>query len=447
MRKISIENIVKYTNGNLLKKGDESFVERICIDNREAKEKDLFIPIIGEVHDGHKFMEGAYENGVRTFLIDEKHSFEKDDINLISVKDTTLALGDLSKGYKETFDIPFIAVTGSVGKTSTKDIIYSVISTKYKALKTKENFNNNIGLPRTLLSLEDEEMAIIEMGMDHKGELDYLSNLVNPDIAVITNIGQSHIMNFEDGQDGIFKAKMEITNGLKNNGTLIINGDDKYLRTLKEQNYDYKLITCGFEEDNDIYCKSYELINDSMKFIAVYNGEEHEFVIGSPAKHNVLNSLFAIAIANIYNIEEESIRKGLNDFKLSSNRLDVIKTDKYTIINDTYNASYDSMKSALEVLNNYDTRKVAILGDILELGDYSEEIHRNVGKLITCDLLITIGEDSKYINEEVNIENYHFDTKEEFYEKESELLKDGDTILVKASHGIGLLEVVEYLQK
>ena len=447
MRKISIENIVKYTNGNLLKKGDESFVERICIDNREAKEKDLFIPIIGEVHDGHKFMEGAYENGVRTFLIDEKHSFEKDDINLISVKDTTLALGDLSKGYKETFDIPFIAVTGSVGKTSTKDIIYSVISTKYKALKTKENFNNNIGLPRTLLSLEDEEMAIIEMGMDHKGELDYLSNLVNPDIAVITNIGQSHIMNFEDGQDGIFKAKMEITNGLKDDGTLIINGDDKYLKTLKELNHNYKLITCGFEDDNDIYCKKYELVNDSMKFTAVYNGEEHEFVIGSPAKHNVLNSLFAIAIANIYNIEEESIRKGLNDFKLSSNRLDVIKTDKYTIINDTYNASYDSMKSALEVLNNYDTRKVAILGDILELGDYSEEIHRNVGKLITCDLLITIGEDSKYINEEVNIENYHFDTKEEFYEKESELLKDGDTILVKASHGIGLLEVVEYLQK
>ena len=447
MRKISIENIVKYTNGNLLKKGDESFVERICIDNREAKEKDLFIPIIGEVHDGHKFMEGAYENGVRTFLIDENHSFEKDDINLISVKDTTLALGDLSKGYKETFDIPFIAITGSVGKTSTKDIIYSVISTKYKALKTKENFNNNIGLPRTLLSLEDEEMAIIEMGMDHKGELDYLSNLVNPDIAVITNIGQSHIMNFEDGQDGIFKAKMEITNGLKDDGTLIINGDDKYLKTLKELNHNYKLITCGFEDDNDIYCKKYELVNDSMKFTAVYNGEEHEFVIGSPAKHNVLNSLFAIAIANIYNIEEESIRKGLNDFKLSSNRLDVIKTDKYTIINDTYNASYDSMKSALEVLNNYDTRKVAILGDILELGDYSEEIHRNVGKLITCDLLITIGEDSKYINEEVNIENYHFDTKEEFYEKESELLKDGDTILVKASHGIGLLEVVEYLQK
>lgn len=446
MKKISIADIVQYTNGKLLLSGKESFIERVSIDSRESKKEDLFIPIIGESLDGHKFMENAYENGARTFLIDENHEFDGDDINLISVKDTTLALGDLAKGYRDNFDIPFIAITGSVGKTSTKDIIYSVLSSKYKTLKTMENYNNNIGLPRTLLSLEDEEIAVIEMGMDKKGELDYLSKLVTPDVAVITNIGMSHIEHFEN-QDGIFHAKMEITNGLKDGGTLIINGDDKYLKTLKNKKHDYKLITCGFEEDNDIYCKSYELKDNQIEFIAIYDGEEHKFTINSIAKHNVLNALFSIAIANIYNIDDKKIQKGLSNFKLSANRLDVIKTDKYTIINDTYNASFDSMKSALEVLNNYSTRKVAVLGDILELGSYSEEIHRNVGKLIACDLLITIGDASKYINEETNVKNYHFDTKDDFYKKEKELLKDGDTILVKASHGIGLLEVVEYLQK
>lgn len=447
MKKISIEDLVEYTKGKLLKICNEKYIERVSIDNREAKIGDLFIPIIGEVHDGHKFMSGAYDNGVRSFLIDKNHSFDGEGVNLIEVEDTTLALGDIAKGYRNTFDIPFIAITGSVGKTSTKDIIHSVLSTKYKTLKTQGNFNNNIGLPRTLLSLEDEEMAVIEMGMDHKGELDYLSKITEPDIAVITNIGQSHIMNFEDGQDGIFKAKMEIVNGLKENGILIVNGDDKYLKTLKNENHSYKLITCGFEENNDVYCKDYELGDNSAKFTVIENNEEKTFTINSPAKHNILNAMFSIAIASIYNIEDEKIQEGLSNFKLSDNRLDVIKTDKYTIINDTYNASYDSMKSALEVLDNYKTRKVAILGDILELGSYSETIHRNVGKLINCDLLITIGEDSKYINEEVNIENYHFNTKDEFYEKEKELLKEGDTILVKASHGIGLLEVVEYLQR
>lgn len=446
MKKISIEKLTNYVNGKLLKNNGDSEIKRVVIDNREAKKEDLFIPIIGEVHDGHKFMEGAYTNGTRTFLVDKNHTFDKDDINLIEVEDTTIALGDLARNYRNNFNIPFIAITGSVGKTSTKDIIYSVLSTKYNTLKTEGNLNNDIGLPRTLLKLEDEEAAVIEMGMDKKGELDYLSKITNPDIAVITNIGQSHIMNFKDGQDGIFKAKMEITNGLKPNGTLIVNGDDKYLRTLKDKDHSYRFITCGFEEGNDIYCESYELKDNSMKFTAMYNNEKHDFIINSPAKHNILNSLFSIAIANIYDINDDQIQEGLSNFKLSANRLDVIKTDKYTIINDTYNASYDSMKSGLEVLNNYNTRKVAILGDILELGSYSEKIHRDVGKLVDCDLLITIGNDSKYISEEANVENYHFNTKDEFYNKAENLLKDGDTILVKASRGIELDKVVEYLR-
>lgn len=444
MKKISIDYLIKYTNGKLLKEGNEEYINNVSIDSRDVKLGDLFIPIIGESLDGHEFMLSAYQNGCRTFLIDKNHNFEKDDINLIEVADTTLALGDISKGYRDTFNIPFVAITGSVGKTSTKDIVYSVLKTKYKTLGTEGNFNNNIGLPRTLLKLENEEIAVIEMGMDKKGEIDYLSKITRPDVAIVTNIGMSHIEHFEN-QDGIFAAKMEIVNGLKKDGVLIINGDDKYLKTLKNENCFYRLITCGFEENNDIYCKSYELINDLIKFTVVYKGNEQEFTINSSAKHNVLNAMFSIAVANIYNIDDNKIQEGLSNFELSKNRLEIIKTDKYTIINDTYNANYDSMKSALEVLNNYNTRKVAILGDIFELGSYSEDIHRNVGKLINCDMLITIGNDSKYIYEEANALKYHFNTKDEFYRKQKELLKEGDTILVKASNGMKLNEVVEYL--
>lgn len=433
--------------------GDSNtFIEKIIIDSRLSRSNTLFIPIIGEKYDGHIFMEEAYAKGCRNFLCDKNHSFLKKDINLIVVDDTIEALCNIAKGYKNRFNIPFIAVTGSVGKTSTKDIISSVLSTEYDVLKTQGNLNNNIGLSKTLLNLDNlNDIAVLELGMDKSLEIAYLSNMINPNIAVITNIGMSHIMNFKDGQEGIYKAKMEIVDGLKDNGLLIVNGDDKFLGKL-ESNNSYRVIKCGFSSNNDIYCKNYNIDKYGTSFICVYKNKEYEFSLNTIAKHNILNAMFGVVIGLEYDIDYEQIKKGLLSCKFSNNRLDISVTDKYIIINDTYNACYESVISAFDVLNNFEGRKVAILGDILELGDYSKEIHQKIGKNIDCDLLITIGNYSKYIGEGAVSNNfdlskwYHFLRKEDFYDKVNELLFKGDIVLAKASRAMKFDEIVEFLK-
>ena len=448
MEKLNINEIKNFTNGELLLNNNNFDIEDIVIDSKIASSKSLFVPIIGKVHDGHKFMEGAYQNGCRNFVCDSNHEFNKKDINLVEVSDTTIAFGKIAKGYKEKFSIPLIGITGSVGKTSTKDIINSVLSSKYNVVKTQGNLNNEIGIPKTLLNLNSEtEVGIIEMGMDKKGEIDYLTHLVNPDIAVITNIGMSHIANFEK-QEGIFEAKMEIVNGFKDEGTLIVNGDDKFLKTLKQKKHDYDLITYGFNDDNDIYCNKYEFIDDKIKFSCIYQNKEYEFILDSVAKHNIEGALASIIIGFKMNLEAKDIEKGLSNIDFSSNRLNIIR-GKYNIIDDCYNACYDSVVSALAVLNNFNTRKVAILGDIFELGKYSDEVHKKIGNVVDCDVLIAIGDNAKYIKEEAdkrNINAYYFKTKEEFLKEADSILIEGDTVLIKASNGMKFSEIVEALK-
>ena len=286
------------------------------------------------------------------------------------------------------------------------------------------------------------------MGMDKKGEISYLTNLVNPDVAVITNIGMSHIMNFEN-QEGIFKAKMEIVNGLKSNGLLIVNGDDKFLGKLKKEKSDYELLTYGFNPDNDIYCKDYVIGDSSSRFTCVYKDKEYKFEIASVAKHNIYNAMIAILIGFRYDLDVTEINSGLLNLKVTGKRLDIFKTDKYRIIDDTYNASYDSVMSALEVRNNFEGRKVAILGDILELGDYSKEIHQKIGENINCDVVISIGDYAKYIDEEATkrgLESYYFLTKEDFFNNLPVILLQGDNILIKASRGMQFDEIVDFLK-
>lgn len=448
MEKINVLDINEYCSGKLLINGNDTLVDNISIDSREVSSSSLFVPIKGERFDGHDFMEEVYNKGCRNFLCDNNHSFFKEDINLIKVENTTLAFGLISKGYKNNFSIPVISVTGSVGKTSTKDIIYSVLKEKYNTLKTEGNLNNEIGVPKTLFRIDSlTEMAIVEMGMDKKGEIDYLTNLVNPNIAVITNIGMSHIMNF-DNQDGIFNAKMEIVNGFTDKGLLIVNGDDKYLKTVKSCDK-YDVISYGFDKENDIYCKDYVLGNEVSNFTCVYEDKEYSFKIKSFAKHNVGNALIAIVLGFRFGLSVLEIEKGLMSLEFSQNRLEIINTDEYTIINDTYNASYDSVMSALGILNNFKGRKVAILGDIFELGSYSEEIHRKIGKNIECDLLIAIGDNAKYIYEEAlnkGISTKFFKDKEDFYKEYKNIIEEIDVILIKASRGMYFDEITDKLK-
>lgn len=450
--KLNIKDLEKATSGKLIINNHECLIENISIDSREYKENSLFIPIIGETHDGHKFLNSAYENGYRVFLCDNNHDFTKDDITLIKVENTKKALGDIAKYIRNEYDIEYIGVTGSVGKTTTRDMIYSVLSSKYRTLKNDKNYNNEIGVPKTLFNLDSKiEKAVIEMGMSSKGELDYLASIVKPSIAVISNIGMSHIENFEN-QEGIFNAKMEITNYFNKDSILIVNGDDKYLKTLKTKKLNYKVLTYGLDKNNDLYAYDIKLNIDKSSFKTIINNNEEEFTINVPAEHNVLNALSAILVGLNSNMTVEEIRKGLESLELTSGRLTVIKKKDFTIIDDSYNASCDSMISALNVIKKYTNKKICVLGDILETGKYDEELHRKVGKNITndIDLLVTVGKSSLYIEEEAIKKGFinkklHFENYEELIKNIDKILIKDSVILFKSSHGIHLDLVVKHV--
>lgn len=454
MLKLSLDEIVKATKGKLLLNNNKE-VEYISTSSKDIKENTLFIPIKGEKYDGHAFLEDAYNNGCRIFLIDKNHEFYKKDISLIEVNDTLLALGSLARFYLDKFNVDLIGVTGSVGKTSTRDIIYSVLNEKYKTLKNELNYNNEIGIPKTLFNLDySYEKAVIEMGIDKKGDISYFKTIAPLKHAVISNIGLSHIANFKN-QEGIFHAKMEIAKDFNKENTLIVNGDDNFLKTLKDKKLPYNLLTYGFDKDNTIYCVSYEIVNGKIKFTVNFNNKLYDYIIPSIAKHNIYNAMSAILIGNLYNLTYEEIKKGLESVSFTEGRLTIINKKDITIINDCYNASLDSIKSALNVLSTFKTRKVAIIGDVLETGSYEEEIHKNIGKSIigNTDILILVGNSIKYTYDEVikndfNKDNiYIFKTYEDVIKNIDNIIKKGDTILLKASHGIKLSNVVEYLDK
>lgn len=454
MLKLSLDEIVKATKGKLLLNNNKE-VEYISTSSKDIKENTLFIPIKGEKYDGHAFLEDAYNNGCRIFLIDKNHEFYKKDISLIEVNDTLLALGSLARFYLDKFNVDLIGVTGSVGKTSTRDIIYSVLNEKYKTLKNELNYNNEIGIPKTLFNLDySYEKAVIEMGIDKKGDISYFKTIAPLKHAVISNIGLSHIANFKN-QEGIFHAKMEIAKDFNKENTLIVNGDDNFLKTLKDKKLPYNLLTYGFDKDNTIYCVSYEIVNGKINFKVNFKNKIYDYTIPSIAKHNIYNAMSAILIGNLYNLTYEEIKKGLESVSFTEGRLTIINKKDITIINDCYNASLDSIKSALNVLSTFKTRKVAILGDVLETGSYEEEIHKNIGKSIigNTDILILVGDSIKYTYDEVIKNNFNkdniyvFNTYEDVIKNIDSIIKKGDTILLKASHGIKLSNVVEYLDK
>lgn len=457
MNSLTISELTVATNGRLVIGNESDAVKDVVIDSRKANKDNVFVAVIGESLDGHQFMQSAYENGCKTFIKNASSSIKlnSSDINLIEVKDTQIALGDIARYYKEKFDIPYIGVTGSVGKTTTRDMIYATVSSRFKTLKNQGNLNNHFGVPLTLFNLDDShECAVIEMGMSHFKEIEYLANIVKPKIGVISNIGLSHIENL-GSQEGILEAKMEIATNFDESSTLVVNGDDKFLATLKEKNLNYSLKTFGFNKDNDIYCESYTMNEEDLTFICYIDGKEEEIFIPTVGEHNIYNAMAAILVGKELNISLDDIKCGLRNFKATKMRLDIIKNNKMTIINDAYNASPDSMEAALKILGRYSDRKVAILGDMFEMGEHAEYGHRLVGKyaIENADVLIAIGKDSIFMCEEAkslgfDVSNiHHFETKEDAIEKIDELIKQGDAILVKASRGMELEKIVEYLNK
>ena len=441
---IYVRDIVRICNGKLISGNGNIKCTSFVRDSREVKKDDVYVGIKGETFNGNEFYKDAIKKGAKVCILDDETILDGKygKAAIVLVDDTIKAIQELAKYKRSLYKIPVIAVTGSVGKTSVKDMIYKVVSSEYKTLCTSGNMNNHIGLPLTILGLDDHEVMIVEMGMNHMGEIHTLSNIAKPTIAVITNIGTAHIGNL-GSRENILKAKMEITDGL-NNGALIIDNDNDMLRTVKYDN----LITIGIDNESDYMAKE---IEDNIFSTNFYIDNNYVTIpVGSRAF--IYNALFAYAVGKKLGISDDKIIKALEDFKLSPHRLELIRHKDYTIIDDTYNASLDSVNNALALLSKVYGRKVFIFGDILELDNYAEDIHKDIGKSVIdnkIDVLITVGTNAYYTYSLVydsGIESYHFDYNEEMMKEIDRIIDIGDTILVNGSHGMNLIEVVEHLK-
>lgn len=462
MKQISVKDIIRECEGTLLY-GDETI---LCgdfeKDDRKIKDGDTFVGIKGEKFDGNTFFEKALQKGAKVCLlqgkIPKKEQYEKyQDRAIVMVNDTVQAIGKLAAYKRSLYAIPVVAITGSVGKTSTKDLIASVVAQKYKVKKTQGNFNNHIGLPFTILDLKEEEALVVEMGMNHFGEIRYLTNIAKPTIAVITNIGTSHIGNL-GSRENILKAKLEILEGLAKEGTVIINEDNDLLHKWHDKEKNRKIISFGIEQKADIMPYEIKLEADKSFYKINMKKKEYEIQVPISGKHFVYNSCAAIAVGEVLAISMEQIKKGIQSFELTKKRMETIKLkDDKIIINDSYNASLDSMIAALTYLKEVPgNRKIAVLGDMLELGDYAERLHQEVGKEVVknnIDILITVGKLGDMIAREAQKlgmqeeKIYSFSDNKQVEKCIKTLWKQGDRILFKASNGMKLGEIIENLQK
>lgn len=454
MQELTIAEILTATDGTLLSGSADEVITDVTTNSRVAAQGALFIPIIGDKFDGHEFITAAFDMGA-TAALTQKETDLLIDKTIIKVSDTRKALGDIAAYYKQKYNVPTVAVTGSVGKTTTKDMIASVVSQKYRTLKTQKNFNNDIGVPDTVFNLQKEhEAAVIEMGMNHFKEIEYLANIGRPDIAVITNIGESHIANL-GSQEGIFKAKMEITTFFDNHNTLIVNGDDKFLKTAKGAGT-YKVVCYGVDNpENDV--RAVNVTSNGargVRFTAVTPDGEYDVQVNAAGEHNVYNALAAICVGREMNIAMPDIIKGIANAEITAERLDIEEFNGITIINDCYNASPDSVRAAVKVLQKETAkRKIAVLGDILEMGDYARDAHYELGKVIAnsgIDCLITAGENMKHLAEGARSAGMTdvtvFDKTLEVCEHIKNTLRAGDAVLIKASHGMNFSEVYKAIK-
>lgn len=453
MKNLTLENITRVCNG--VYHGDADKLQKevcsITTDSRKAEPGCLFVPIVGERVDAHKFIPQVAEAGALAVL--SEHVLEEAPCPYILVESSLQAVKDIAEFYLEELAIPVVGITGSVGKTSTKEVIASVLKEKYRTLKTQGNFNNELGLPLTVFRLRDEdEIAVLEMGISDFGEMSRLAKIAKPDTGVITNIGTCHLENLGD-RDGVLKAKTEMLNFVKPGGHIILNGDDDKLKTVGEHNR-IRPVFFGMTEGQEVYGD--EIVSRGLKGMScrIHMGEESFSVnIPMPGRHMVYNALAAAAVGNVYGLTTEEIKAGIESLQPISGRFKMIETEKFLIVDDCYNANPMSMKASLDVLKDGNGRRVAILGDMGELGPDEQRLHEEVGKhAATCgiDVCICVGDLCRHMAEKARETNpdltviYETDRKN-LLQNLSDYVKTGDTILVKASHFMKFEEVVETL--
>ena len=497
MKNITIDNLLRISGGilNCRKPEIDRYREAkgACIDSRLVKEDFIFFATKGERVDGHDYIASAFEKGALAVICERVP--DGVDGPCIVVKDSLTALRDVAEFYRKGLDLKVVGITGSVGKTSTKEFIASVLSQKFRVLKTEGNFNNEIGLPLTVFRLtEEDEVAVLEMGISDFGEMTRLAKIARPDVAVITNIGQCHLEQLGD-RDGVLSAKTEIFKYLKEDGTACLFADDDKLSTIKEVN-GKKPVFFGSSKELQIHPLSVSPKGLLGSDCTICSGEMiFPIHIPLPGAHRIYNALAAIAVGTVFGLTEQEMAAGIEQVRATEGRGNVIQTEKLIILDDCYNANPVSMNAALDLLSLAEGQKVAILGDMFELGSNEIWLHEGVGKYAVkkeVDVLICIGElakniydgaleeekasaDSyltgieKHLNDGEYLSNllagnknegsdgepatterlnlYYYKTKEEFFRYMKEIIQDGDAVLVKASHGMHFEEIVAALKE
>lgn len=471
MEKMNVKQVAKAVKGTIIHGSTDVDIFSVSTNSKELETGALFVPIVGEVHDAHDFIEDAYKQGAVACFTSKDEVYDE-GIVCIKVENTLRALQDLATYYRNKFDVSIIGITGSVGKTTTKEMVSAALSTKYKVLKTAGNMNSQVGLPLMMFRIEkDHDIAVIEMGISQEGEMQRLASIARAETSVLTNIGVSHIEQLKT-KENIRKEKLCIINNSKEESCLFINGDDPLLRDIKDNKNSQnsasiylhektqskikstKVITFGIKDDFDYRAINIRVVDGKSYFTLVNSqkGVEEEIVLNVLGEHNVNNALCALAIANYYNIPTSIAKKGLEEYRPIAMRGEIKKANGITIIDDTYNASPDSMKSGVDVLLSLTNvkRRIAVLADVLELGAISQQCHKDVGIYISdkdINELITIGSQAKFIAQGVSDNNKDiivnsFKNTEEAIGYLKETIKTGDAMLVKGSRGMKTEELV-----
>ena len=432
-------DIQKAIGGKLLG-GKNVLAHGVCTDSREILPGSLFVAILGDRFDGNNFAEDALERGANIALVSRDIAVSKGQAAVV-VENTGRMMLELARNWRRRFDIPVVGITGSAGKTTTKEMLFCALSQKYNTHKTKRNLNNEIGLPITLFNLgEEHTAAVVEMGMSARGEISRLAKAACPTVAVITNIGLNHIEHLKT-EENILLAKLEVLDGLDKNGTLILNADDPYLKSVRDTGF--KTVFFGIENE----CE-YRAENVSGEYFEIMGRGVRLPVAG---KHNIYNALAAIATAHECGVPISDAAAGIENFKTDGIRQSIVTTKEGVhIICDYYNASPHSTSAALEVLSESNGRKIAVLGDMLELGEYAKESHQKIGEMVYSkgiDALVTVGRLSHYTAEAaraLGLECIHgFDNNQDAAEYLKGFLKDGDYVLIKGSRGMKMEEIYE----
>lgn len=430
---------------------DSREVEVISTDSREIPPNSIFVALKGETFNGNLFAAEALRQGALYAVVDEDRDYGNDHI--IKVESTRQAFLDIAGAYRSKFHTKIVAVTGSVGKTTTKEFIWTVLNSRYKTLKTEGNQNNEVGLPRTLLRLDETvEAAVLEMGMCALGEIEELSVPAKPNVGVITNIGVSHMEKL-GSRENILKAKMEIIKGMEEGSPLVLCGDNDLLSTVKDDRF--KIITYGIKNENctvrGVNCRS---TGDSTEFDITFGEEKYHVRIPCLGEHNVLNALAAFTVGLLMKIEPMEAAAAMAGYQVSGMRQRVVPHGDFTVVEDCYNASPDSMRAAINAFSAMGCRgrRILVLADMLELGENSKQMHQEIGKLVAQNpvhILACVGELGKNYAEgaleEGLQEAFHFEDKEELFQFLKNNVQEDDILWFKGSRGMKLEEVISRL--